>query len=416
MSGHSQENSPETTFDESENLIHEIDTILTEGDRANAEIRWRTKINYIMSTIGRAVAQFSIAKIMSNDLSKYQSYIHQVFRRSDYIGKIKKDKDMQNVYLLGYFHAVDELCLQIKALEDPDKDGTLTSIIRSYKHTAPVLFALDEHIELSHKELASRIGISATALSNYMSKVRPHSLFNVSRIGKHQYYTIAKPNGANALEAAKRSKQPYIDVYTDLLLKLLETLQDVAQHDEYDENYVSKRCDALISKYTSSPAVCKKQIKTLAHLLMSERITADKLSMLEMEIAKKSVTVFTRVFDREVLFLSSVYHKLKQGVEYHWYVVRTEKFNAETSTKDYLIAKFDESGLLLSDELNSRISITILMPEDARQFFGKTVDAVIYDNQVAYSCTDESVEMETPYHRMSQEEKRKFLNYRKSLA
>jgi hypothetical protein len=199
----------EISNDEPNNLLREIDAVLGESGRLNAEIRWKTKVNYIMSAIGSSVAHFYITRTMSKNITDILFSIHKIFRRSNIIDKIRKDNEMQNIFLLGYLHAINEVCMKIKNYEDTKKDTALASIVKSNKHTAAILLALDDNIELSHNELANMIGISKNSLSNYMSKTKYYSFFNSNRIGKFRYYTIAKPYGVNALEIVKRSKDYY---------------------------------------------------------------------------------------------------------------------------------------------------------------------------------------------------------------
>jgi len=374
--------------DASDSLTQMISTTLSEKiEDVDIDRRWNTKIRSIMNNLALMIVQFSMSKILNRETSKVQGFIHQVFRRTDAIEKVKKDIELQNAFLMGFFHAFDEfIILTTKELELHGDDNSLESVIKSYKHTTTVLLALDEEVELSHKELSERIGVSTTALSNYMNKVKIYRIFNSHIVGKNRYYSIAHPNGEDALKIVKNNERPAVETYTQFLLNLLESLYEVGFRDELDENYVLNKCSTLVTKYTSSPATCVKQITALTHLLMSERMTV--VSLVEFEgspAVEKNVYIFTRNVRSKEYFRETIRKNIDKGIYYHWFL-------SSSDTKE-------DAEEYLHQQLNKKIRITSI----PNRVFDKVVDAVIYDGKKGFQCLDETIDLNTPYISMTAE-------------
>lgn len=240
-------------------------------DTIDPEKRWKKTFNTYMSFLAKSVVGLTRSEIKTDELSLFQKVINTIFRRTDYVLEIRNNIDQQNIFLLGYCHAMNQVIINFEESTAYKKDDSVNTIISSYTHVAPVLLALDERTELSHQELSEYTGISKSALSNFMAKMHEYRLFDSRRTGRHCYYSISHPNGESALKAVKDRGQPSRESYTDFLSQLLISLYEVGQNDEYDERYVLDKYSAMLPKYTSKPALCKKQIKDLAMLLNSER-------------------------------------------------------------------------------------------------------------------------------------------------
>ena len=94
---------------EREQLPSILEKILSEKktDRSELKNRWESTINSFFSYLANSVSNFVVSCVKNDEISQIQSCIRGIFRKTDYIEKIRDDLNLQNVFLLGYCHGID---------------------------------------------------------------------------------------------------------------------------------------------------------------------------------------------------------------------------------------------------------------------------------------------------------------------
>lgn len=224
-------------------------------DTQQLENRWKNGFNAIFSYMTKSVSNFFVSHKKSEEITQNQSFIRRLICKSDYIEKIKSDYERQNAFLLGYCHAIHQLIDSFELETSYQENNMLKEAIFKHKHITPILKILDNEIELSHNELAEKIDVSAQSLSNLMNEIKKYQLFNETKIGKNKYYSLAYPNGKQALKIAKKNNS--VDKYTKLLLEMMDSLIRISTCDELGKENLN-RCNNMFMQYTTNPSLCKK--------------------------------------------------------------------------------------------------------------------------------------------------------------
>lgn len=380
------------------------------------ENRWKKGFNEIFSYTARLVARFFASQIKTSEVEQTQSFIRRFFCKTGYIEKIKNDYQLQNAFMLGYCHGINELIDCYEAETSYQRNNTLKSVISSYKYVTPVLKILDIEFEVNHKELAKKIGISETALSNFMNSIKKYHLINYTRVGKNKFYSIAYPNGEEALRIVKEKNKISVDRYTEFLLEMMDSLIDISTCDELGKEYVLKKCEKMILQYTTKPALCKKKLEQLTFISKSERVYYISLMNFETKV-KEKVTVFTRDFRSEKNFYETIIKNLGKNIRYQWFVTETDEFNtAEKVQETFLgyLMKYANLDNLLGEKFKKNMHCYIIPKNETDTLLGNIYDAVIYDESKGFSCVDKTIADKTPYIQMPQDKLEMLNQYVKS--
>ena len=389
---------------EREQLPSILEKILSEKktDRSELKNRWESTINSFFSYLANSVSNFVVSCVKNDEISQIQSCIRGIFRKTDYIEKIRDDLNLQNVFLLGYCHGIDCVMKSFEEQISFRQNDSLKHAISSYKYVEPVLKILDQRFEISHQELAYEIGISESALSNFMRKVEDYHLFNYTRTGKRKYYSLAHPNGETALKIVKENERISADSFTELLLVLIDSLRKISICDELEKDYVLQMCGKMIMQYTTRPALCKKKLEDLALILKSERVYFTSLIVFE-GMVKETVIVFTRDISTEQAFRDIILKNLKKNITYQWFLTETEQFDSPEKVEELFLEHFSKYSISHNREhFRKNVRYHIIPKEDTDLLLGDIYDAVIYDEKEGFICEDETISDETPYIRMPQ--------------
>lgn len=393
-----------------------LEKLLSEKNNNKEELenRWKKGFDAIFSFLANTISHFFVSGVKSEEISKIQSSIRRIFHKTDYIETIKKDTNLQNAFLLGYCHGVDQLTNSYERETSFLQNDSLKSVILSYKYIEPILRILDQNFEISHKELAKQIGISTSALSNLMDKVQRYQLFHFIRSGKNKYYSLAYPNGEEALKIIKEKNGISVDSYTDFLLVLLDSLRDISICDELEKDYVLKKCEKMILQYTTKPAICKKKLEDLSLLLKSERVYYTSLLFFEKTV-KEKVTIFTKDLSSEKPFGSTIIENLKKNITYQWFFIENKQFNSTQQIQRVFLKQFADYGNSNSlKELMYNVQFYLIPEAEPDSLFEDVYDVVIYDENEGFVCEDETISDQTPYIRMSRDKIVKFNQYIKN--
>lgn len=380
-------------------------------DIKDPEKRWYGIFNDILYSLAKTASRFFHSRIKSIELSEVQSGIRQFFRKTDSIERMKKDAGLQNVFFMGYCHAINQMVEQFEKEVAFYKNDSMKSVITSYKYVEPVLLALDKNYEMGHRELAREVKISEQSLSNFMNLVKKFQLFHVRHLGRNCYYTIAYPNGEEALKLVKDKIRPHTEGYTDFLLNILGSLLTIAQKGRGGSECIPEEYDRLLSQYTSSPFTCRQYIEDLAKILRLKSIFPSTLILFERTMAKNRVTIFTKDIKSEKLFEESAIENLNDNIKYRWFFVRSAEVDSEESARSFLykqlfLEKVDR------DVIERNVSCHIVPDEREDDLFGEIFDAIIIDEKIGYCCTNVSeISEDTSYNEMKQEQVIKLVSY-----
>lgn len=378
----------------------------------NPENRWNTKINAIFLSMAKMVSRYFVSRVKGDDVTQIQSYIHHFFRRTDVLEKIKKDSDLQDIFLLGYCHATDRIINRYEDAVSYCENDSLAGVIASYKHVKDVLLILDEKFEIKHQELAEKLGISKSSLSNFMKKVQMYHLFNSTYIGKNRYYSLAHPNGELALRIVKEQSKPSADAYTDFILLLLKSLGEVGENYELDETYVIEKCRKYISSYITKPATYEKSVEEIVSklhkekLLVSVPITVHVIRFYEKRI-KNNVKIITEDIRSEQFFNENILENLMNNRTYIYYFTLTGELDTEEKVKDFFYQQFgetDHSVEFVNNNLMQNIHFNFVSQETLQMLLRGNTDIVIYDEEKAYKSNDKLLSDDLKYFEMQQKE------------
>lgn len=389
---------------EKEHIASVLKELLSEKttDRRKLNYRWETGFNMVFSYLSKLASSFFVSKVKGEDAAQAQSYIRHFFRKTDYIETVKNDASLQKAFLFGYFHGVECLMTEFERAISFEQNHSLKSVISSYKYVEPILQILDVEVEISHKELAQLLDISESALSNVMNKVQNYNIFHSMRVGKNKYYSLAYPNGEEALKIIKGNTSIPVQSYTDFLLELLDTLRKVSIYNELDEKYVMERCGKMMFQYTLKPSLCKKKLKDIVFFLKSERLYCASLMKLEMGVSKK-VTVMTKSVQSEECFRNVIITNLIKNVAYRWFFAETDDENLVEKIRDFskiYFSGFKRACVDKKSDLNARCYI--VPKEKVDIIFGSNYDMVIYDEEKGFCCEEKNISEKTLYNPMSE--------------
>lgn len=401
---------------EREQISSIIEKTLSENISGTTELksRWENGFNSIFSFLSSSVSRFFVSFIKNEEIAQLQAAIRHIFRKTDYIEKIRNDFNLQNAFLLGYCHGTDRMIESFEEQISFKQNDSLRHVISSYKYVKPVLRILDDKFEIGHQELANEIGISESSLSNFMSKMEDYQLFNHMRSGKKKYYSLAHPNGEMALKIIKEDEQISADNFTELFLNLIDSLRRVCTCDEVEKDYVFDMCGKMIMQYTTKPALCKKKLGDLALILKSERVYFNSLIIFE-ETVKENVIVFTRDIRSEKSFSDIIFKNLEKNITYQWFFTESDEFDSPEKVEKIFFDQFSKRDFSSRMErLMKNVRCHIIPREETDSLLGDIYDAVIYDEKEGFICEDETISDETPYIRMSQDKIEKFNQYVRS--
>lgn len=364
--------------------------------------RWNKGFNAIFTYMTETVSQFLLSRIKTKDVEAIQESIRRIFYKSDAIEDIRSDYDQQNAFMMGYCHAINQLADTYETEISYEKNESIKTVIASYKHVPSILEILDREFELSHKELAAHIGISEQALSNLMHKIERYHLFHVTRVGKKKYYSIASTNGEAALKIIKKRNGISADGYTKLLLNIMDSLIEISTCDELDRDHVMKQCGKMIGEYTTEAEKCMQKLNELALISKSERVYYVSLILFEGK-AKETVMVFTRDFRCKREFAETIVENLKKNVRYQWFFTEDEEQESVEEIQKDLYAAIKSCAALNDrkwESLKKNMHCYMIPKQETGNLLGEIYDAVIYDENEGFSCTDTTIEAKTPYFQM----------------
>ncbi|MCI8963192.1 MAG: hypothetical protein HFG37_05695 [Eubacterium sp.] len=381
-------------------------------DKEDTDNRWNTKINAIFLSMAKMVSRYFVSRVKGDDVTQIQLYIRHFFRRTNVLEKIRKDSGLQDVFLVGYCHAVDRIINEYEDAVSYCENDSLTGVIASYKHVKDVLLILDEKFEIRHQELAEKLGISKSSLSNFMRKVQVYHLFNSAYIGKNRYYSLAHPNGELALRIVKEQSKPSADGYTDFVLLLLKSLSEVGETCELDKTYVLEKCRKYIFPYITKPATYEKSVAEVVSKLHKEKffvsvpLNIHVIRDHEKQI-KSNVKIITEDIRSEQFFNEDILENLLNNRTYNYYFTLTGELDTEKKVKEFFYQQFCEADYsieFINSNLMQNIHFNLVSLDMLNLLLRGNTDIVIYDEEKAYKSNDNLISDDLKYFEMQQKE------------
>ena len=400
---------PDAPGNKSRNVAEALNEVVLEttNDIQNTEIRWEKTIGSIFSSLKKTVSHFFVSRVKSDEVDQVQSSIRRLFMKSDYEEEIREDAELQNVFLLGFCHAVEQMIDSFDSAITLNENDPLKLIVASRDIMKPALLCLDKHFQLSHQELAEKIGISKSSLSNFMKDVQQYGIFNSTWAGKRKYYTLSSTNGEKALRFVKEYDKSLPEGYTDCLLRVFSYLQDAVLHKNVEEETVRKECENLFFQYTTKPVTCKERFNKLFSSLRLERLFSESLKKLE-KMVDNSVIVFTKNIASEEEFIEIISRNLNRNIQYYWFVEMSDEFDSDEKVEQYLCERL---SLAKNDKDCKNGSYSLISEEKMNDLLGADSDVVIFDKKWAFGCTEERIFKETPYNSLQEDELVKLREY-----
>ena len=85
---------------EREQISSIIEKTLSENISGTTELkrRWENGFNSIFSSLSSSVSRFFVSFIKNEEIAQLQAAIRHIFRKTDYIEKIRNDFNLQNAF------------------------------------------------------------------------------------------------------------------------------------------------------------------------------------------------------------------------------------------------------------------------------------------------------------------------------
>ena len=373
-----------------------------------APTRWKVVTTQLFRSFSSIYARLLVSKNFSDEVDAIYTYASYFVRRFKQWDRLEIERDLQDVFMLGFFYSLKGLYEKADEMGDDKQDKQLQYVLREYKHIGPCLDALNHHVRLSHSDLATQLKISPTALSNFMSRISEYHLFSSSVVGRKRYYSLSYPNGEKALSLAQASDEPEQNTSKSTLEVVLTCLSQIIK-DEIDADSAVVKCRRMVTKQTPQTDLLAKQLQNIISALSSPRIRMPDLLDFESRV-DKYVAVYTINIDRDKDANETVVNNLRNGKTYYYIVNETQgnkdKLKSQLHRCFMAIVGFEES-------LWDRIEI-IVAKQDNDSCFLETSEIVIHDGKRVFVSKDTTVNRETLYTETEgergQEIKNKILN------
>lgn len=196
-------------------LIKSLDSYLSDE-------RYKTLITELLDTLLKEL----VNNIKSNMVFKELGYLEDNQRELyKVINKLNfDDSEIKKVYCLAYMKAI----LDIKSYSDKEslKEENATRLLKSHKRLSDLIENLYNENSLTHQELADRMDISKSNLSNLINKPEITKLVTKSRYKKRVYYSVSSDGHKLYKQiAVNKSKLINSEQYTELFIRMIDSIQ-----------------------------------------------------------------------------------------------------------------------------------------------------------------------------------------------
>jgi len=396
--------------------LDNIDRLIEGGnnDIEEAKSVWRLLVNDLLKKTTQLIADFIDTRIESSEVRNVRKEINSKLRKTDLWQTIEVDSNLQQIFVLGHFYATNEILNTYEDIAISDEDIPVINAIKAYGWLASCILAVDAESQISHSELAERIGISASALSDSMSRVEKYDFFDSTVVGRYKYYSLSYPKGRRALALIKRehiqggsalSKISRADTINTILIQLCDMSRRQTFTETVWENY-----EELVRQQDSMPETARDCFLDLAMKLTTQRVSL--MTLLEKEkCATRIVEIYTtdiesvhRFSDKEIV------KNWVKGLTYHIFIVTSDHPSLKRSCQEKLTELIAHSGANLDyDSLfnDEKLVVTPLTKNDwsNRSFclgdysksFNELSEVVIFDQETAFLCEDDKVTSDSLY-------------------
>ena len=237
----------------------------------NTEGSLSSLIDQLISKSVRTVLDSILSRTKTQQAEELQTFERIV---NVLMNKHQIDRDNENlmIWLIGHLSAqLDMLALFDDDLE-LDADVRLLGVVNSYRHASDILSILYNQPQLSQGELAHALGLSPSALSNALERMKEYQLVFADKHGQKKYYTLS----ANGQKIQKYLKLRDCSMTPDRLAvhieKMLTNFRKVLQ------GKISS--DEAVSDFRPFAQQCTSKSQVLEHLLREtlDSVPTEKVS------------------------------------------------------------------------------------------------------------------------------------------
>lgn len=184
------------------------------------------KYNALISELLETLLKELVSSIKSNlqykELQYLEDYKLNLYR---IINKYQSENaEIKKIFSLAYMKAI----LDIKIYSDKDNlsDENSIELLKSHKRLSSLIECLYNENALTHQELADRMQISKSNLSNLVNKPEVAKLITKSKYSKKVYYSISNA-GHKLYKYVAINKSKYCDAaqYTEFFIQMIDSLQ-----------------------------------------------------------------------------------------------------------------------------------------------------------------------------------------------
>ena len=374
------------------------------------ENQWKTLVTQALNRCAKFVYKIIVFFSETNEVEKTHSFTSSFLRKSMRWNDIRQNKDKQDIFILGYVHAINQI-LELLIQHKPNKeDEKLFNVIKTYKYIGPCVLALNTEFQLSHTGLAQRVNLSKASLSNFMSRVSSYNIFDTTVIGRNRYYSLAQPNGQKIVSFIKKAQAPTIERDTLALTSVMDYLVQISR-DKQDSETTFDTCRNLVQHTTTTPNIILKQIAELTAKLTSPRYPIDYLKQREREVSNVVFIFSIDICNFEKMLAKEIVDNItRKEINYFYIVPAGEKSVAQKYLKKYITSHLDYSKSKSMELVEQKINVMDINKETLNINIDDISVIVVYDLKNVYYTEDKSIDEHTLYDEANNEKKEAILN------
>ena len=247
------------------NIKNIENVVLPQIDKTVDDIKKQSEtLNEVLNALYKQLNNYYRYDILQEELYSFLALDSKINKYAR-IMNIENEEKTFNAYRLGLAKSLINL-IKCKNQKQRSEYDNLFSAIKSIKHFPELLVIIFNNEGLNHTDLAKKLNISKTALSNLIQKVEEYELFSTERHGKCKlYFSNYKTRLAiEYYQSPCESRYDKKDVYNIIILIFTELANSF---EETNINF--NRLSALIDTFFEgeTPNSVQKSCKRLENVL-----------------------------------------------------------------------------------------------------------------------------------------------------
>lgn len=213
--------------------------------------KYESIITDLTESLLKEVVAFIKLRSRCKELEQLEKSKQEIYRE---ISSFNFDEnEFLKFYSLIYIRAILDIkqCAEDSFIEQEDS----IKILKTYKHLSTLIESLYTENALTHQELADRIGISKSNLSNFIGKPEISRFIIKKKYNKKSYYSISSyGHQLYKYIITNKTKTLNAEQYTNIFISVIDSLQTELSSDYVNMNRFWNNC---ISKENSDIAFTK---------------------------------------------------------------------------------------------------------------------------------------------------------------